>query len=723
MQSMQQDSLILNSLNEAQRAAITAPADHLLILAGAGSGKTRVLVHRIAWLVQHENISPERIFAVTFTNKAAQQMLGRVEALLNTPSSHLWIGTFHGIAHRLLRRHWSEAGLLQAFQVIDSDDQYRLIRRVMKNLNLDETRWPPKQAQWFINAQKEEGLRPEQTPVDGDIFSETNRRIYQDYEQICRGAGLVDFAELLLRTYEMLSQNNELLTYYQQRFQHILVDEFQDTNQLQYRWLKLLAGATGKMMMVGDDDQSIYSWRGAKVEHLQCFIKDYPKVQIIRLEQNYRSTGVILAAANSVIAHNRHRLGKDLWTQERVGEKITLYAGFNDRDEAHFIANQILYWLENGGCRREVAILYRSNAQSRVLEEVFIQVGLPYRIYGGLRFFERAEVKDALAYLRLIANPQDDAAFERVVNLPTRGVGDNTLAALREYARQHRISLWESVATLLLEGGLATRAAAAIRGFVQLIQDLIQTTAQMTLPEQTSYVIEKSGLLHHYRQDRSEKGKARVENLEELLNATHQFTPHAAQGSYRDDASVISELVEFLSQVSLEAGDHQADDYADCVHLMTLHSAKGLEFPLVFLTGMEENLFPHAMSAQDPQQLEEERRLCYVGMTRAMSKLCLTYAENRFLHGKEMRQRPSRFLKEIPPEHISDAYTRVKMTVKDPMITAGLGMSLGQRVRHAHFGEGVVLNSEGSGDHARVQVRFAAGAKWLVASYAKLEMI
>ncbi|HVV69862.1 MAG TPA: DNA helicase II [Gammaproteobacteria bacterium] len=721
------DSLILDSLNDAQRAAVAAPAEHFLVLAGAGSGKTRVLVHRIVWLVEKEGVYPEQILAVTFTNKAAAEMRARVESLLHLPGQRLWVGTFHGMAHRLLRKHWQEAGLPQAFQVIDSDDQLRLIRRVQKNLNLDEARWPPKQAQWFINSQKELGFRPGRVPPDGDIFTETYRRVYQGYEEICRTGGLVDFSELLLLTYELWESHPDLLAHYQQRFKHILVDEFQDTNQIQYQWLKKLAGQHSKMMMVGDDDQSIYSWRGAKVEHLAQFMRDFPSAQTVRLEQNYRSTNIILSAANAVIANNQNRMGKNLWTQGQEGELVSLYAAFNDRDEARFITSQIQEWVEQGGARREIAILYRSNAQSRVLEEALIHAEIPYRIYGGLRFFDRAEIKDALAYMRLTQNRDDDGAFERVVNTPTRGIGDTSLVALRECARDSGISLWRAAETLLAENRLVSRSANAVRSFLDLINALSQASKDKALHEQMRYVLENSNLLPHYRQDRSEKGLAKVENLEELLNAAYQFTPDPEEAD-------LSPLAGFLSRVALESGEPQADQASDAVHLMTLHSAKGLEFPLVFLSGMEEGLFPHGLSSQDPFKLEEERRLCYVGMTRAMTRLYLTYASMRHLHGNEMHQRPSRFIREIPAEFLSEAYLRTKITRpvyftqhltdnSDTTTQNAAGLVLGGRVRHPHFGEGVVLSFEGSGAHARVQVRFTSGAKWLVVNYAKLEPV
>ncbi len=718
------NTLNLEALNEPQYAAVTAPAENLLVLAGAGSGKTRVLVYRIAWLIAHEGVPPERILAVTFTNKAAAQMRGRIESVLKLPMQSLWVGTFHGMAHRMLRQHWQEAGLMQNFQVIDSDDQYRLIRRVLKNLNLDEARWPPKQVQWFINNQKELGVRPAALGNARDAFTKTQQRIYQHYEEVCQSGGLVDFAELLLRSYELLNKNPSLGQYYQERFLHILVDEFQDTNQIQYQWLQQLAGEHTRLMMVGDDDQSIYSWRGARVEHLQHFIKDFPSVQTIRLEQNYRSTALILNAANAVIAHNEYRLGKNLWTDGKEGEPISVYAAYNDRDEARFVVNQIQQWVDEGGLRNEVAILYRSNAQSRVLEEAFIHADMPYRIYGGLRFFDRSEIKDGLAYLRLVSHRDDDGAFDRVVNMPTRGIGESTLTALRECARDRQTSLWNA-ATFLVEGNaLATRARTAVQGFLQLIEKLAANIEGLNLAMQTQTILDGSGLFEHFRLDRSEKGQSRVENLEELVNAAHQFS--AETNAETED---LSPLLVFLSHVSLESGDYQADSSADSVHLMTLHAAKGLEFPLVFMTGMEEGLFPHGLSSQDPLKLEEERRLCYVGMTRAMQKLCLSYSDNRILHGHEMRQRPSRFIREIPAGFLVEVQgkARVSRPIRfSPRLSApddDLGLPLGKRVRHPHFGEGVILNHEGNGPHARVEVRFASGTKWLVVHFAKLELI
>lgn len=717
----------LDHLNEAQRLAVSAPQGHLLILAGAGSGKTRVLVHRIAWLIQHENISPHNILAVTFTNKAAGEMRSRIEELLNIPVYSMWVGTFHGLAHRLLRAHWEEAGLPQAFQILDSDDQYRLVRRVLNALNLDESQWPPKKIQWFINGQKDECLRPHQINDHNDPYTKTLIRIYQAYEEACNRGGLIDFAELLLRAYDLLQKNPSVLQHYQQRFRHVLVDEFQDTNTIQYAWLKLLVGEHNYLMIVGDDDQSIYGWRGAKIENIQRFHKDFANSTTIRLEQNYRSTGTILAAANALISNNDGRLGKNLWTNGNNGELISLYAGFNDLDEARFVVDQIQRWLAKDIRRNEIALLYRSNAQSRVLEEALIQTGIPYRVYGGLRFFERAEIKDALAYLRLLSNRDDDAAFERVVNTPTRGVGEQTVSQLREYARAQAISLWRATNELLNTQTFAARASNALSGFIRLIDGMDTDTQHLALAEQTEHVLYTSGLFAHFKKEKGEKGQARIENLEELINATRQYTP---------DNSDLTPLAAFLSHVALEAGEHQGEEPKECVQLMTLHSAKGLEFPLVFLCGMEEGLFPHHMSAEEPGRLEEERRLCYVGMTRAMRKLYLTYAEVRRLHGSENYHRPSRFIKEIPKELIEEV--RLKTQIVRPARTTSFetdpvdydqtigdtGFRLGQRVMHPAFGQGVILNYEGQGLHARVQVKFAdAGVKWLVAAYAKLEAV
>ncbi|HEY7964175.1 MAG TPA: DNA helicase II [Steroidobacteraceae bacterium] len=727
-------SPILNPLNDAQRAAVTAPLGPVLVLAGAGSGKTRVLTHRIAWVIQAENSSPHNILAVTFTNKAAAEMRARVEKLLNVPGSALWIGTFHGIAHRLLRVHWREAGLPQGFQILDSEDQQRLIKKIVRAAELDETRWVPREVQWFINSNKDEGRRPQHLKDGNDPTRAQLIKLYAAYEESCARAGVVDFAELLLRAYELWRDNPALLAHYRRRFQHVLVDEFQDTNDIQYAWLKLLAPpqaiAAGQQLaagdarpsypfVVGDDDQAIYSWRNARAENLQQFRRDYPQAQLFRLEQNYRSTATILEAANGLIAHNAGRLGKQLWTEGARGELIRLYAAFNERDEAEFVTHRIREHVARGGLRREIAILYRSNAQSRVFEEAFLSARVPYRVYGGLRFFERAEIKDALAYLRLLSNRRDDASFERVVNLPTRGVGAKSLDVLREYARGAGTSLWEAAGACIAAGSLGARAAAAIHGFMALIERLAGETRALALHEQVDQVLRGSGLVEHYKRDKADRGEARVENLDELVSAARGFTP---------EASDLPPLEAFLAHAALESGEGQAGEWEDCVQMMTLHSAKGLEFPVVFLAGMEEGLFPHQRSTAGLDGLEEERRLCYVGMTRAMRQLYLTYAEQRRLHGVDSYGQASRFIRELPEELIEEVRPRVQVSRPvavgrfRPEEPAVAGVRLGARVRHGKFGEGVVLNVEGSGAHARVQVSFERqGTKWLMVQYANLE--
>ena len=715
---------ILESLNDAQRQAVTAPAEPTLVIAGAGSGKTRVLVHRAAWLIDVEGLSPQSLLAVTFTNKAAAEMRGRIESLLDMPVSHLWIGTFHGLAHRLLRRHWREAGLPQSFQIIDSDDQLRLIKRLLKSLEIDDSRWVPREIQYFINAQKDEGLRPKHLDDGGDPVRRQMIALYAAYEEICERGGLVDFAELLLRAHELWRDNAELLAHYRRRFSHLLVDEFQDTNAIQYAWLRLLAGKEGIPFVVGDDDQSIYRWRGARVEHIHRFQKDFPRTSVVKLEQNYRSTGTILKAANAVIANNSSRLGKNLWTEGSEGEPIRVYAAYNERDEADFVIGRLRDWIDQGNLRSDAAILYRSNAQSRVLEEGLMNAGIPYRVYGGLRFFERAEIKDALAYLRLIANRDDDSSFDRVVNKPTRGIGARTIDSMRTYARANSCSLWRAAGAIASDE-LNGRAANAVLAFLNLIEQLARDTASLDLPEKIDHVIHASGLVEFFKKDKGEKGETRVENLLELVSAGRSFEP--------DPAGEMSPLDEFLSHAALEAGEGQADAWEDCVQLMTMHSAKGLEFPLVFLSGMEDGLFPHQRSIADPNSLEEERRLCYVGITRAKQTLYVTYAEQRRLHGMDSFSQPSRFIGEIPDEFVEEIRPRVQ--VSRPMRTApraarstrpeaGLGIRLGQRVRHGKFGDGVILNCEGQGAHARVEVNFEhAGTKWLVLSYANLDLM
>jgi DNA helicase-2/ATP-dependent DNA helicase PcrA len=717
-------SHLLDGLNENQRQAVGSPLGSALVLAGAGSGKTRVLVHRVAWLIQVEGASPNSILAVTFTNKAAAEMRSRIESLLGLPSGAMWLGTFHGLAHRLLRIHWREAALPQSFQILDSEDQARVLRKVLKALDLDETRWIPREILWFINAQKDEGHRPKHIKDDGDPTRRQLIKIYQAYEDACQRAGVVDFAELLLRAYELWRDNPALLQHYRTRFQHVLVDEFQDTNAIQYKWLMLLAGPEGMPFVVGDDDQSIYRWRGARVENLNQFRRDFPKAVLYKLEQNYRSTGTILKAANALIAHNAGRLGKTLWTSGEDGERIRLYAAFNERDEADFVVNRIREWVARGGARREVAVLYRSNAQSRVFEEAFLNARMPYRVYGGLRFFERAEIKDALAYLRLIASRADDTSFERVVNLPVRGIGAKTMDLVRDNARASATSLWNS-AIACAQGALPQRAAQALQAFMEIIDKLAREVNGLELHEQVDHVIQMSGLIEHYKKEKGERGEGRIENLLELVSAARGFSPET------EAETELSPLESFLAHAVLESGEGQADPYADSVQMMTLHSAKGLEFPVVFLAGMEDGLFPHQRSVADLAGLEEERRLCYVGATRAMRHLYITYAEQRRLYGVDTYGQPSRFIGELPPELIEEI--RPRLQVSRPIFvkrsssleeTPAANMRMGSRVRHTKFGDGVVLNFEGNGPHARIQVNFERqGTKWLMLSYANLEVV
>ena len=694
----------------------------MLVLAGAGSGKTRVLTSRVAWLVQHYGVSPHAILAVTFTNKAAGEMRGRIEALLNTSAAPLWIGTFHGIAHRLLRRHWRDVGLPQAFQIIDAEDQVRSIRKLIKSMELDESRWVPKEVMWFINARKDEGLRAHAIKRNGDSVQEQMIELYSRYQDQCDRNGAVDFAELLLRAYELWRDHPDVLQHYRDRLRHVLVDEFQDTNVIQYLWLKLLAGPDGVPFAVGDDDQSIYRWRGARVENLARFQRDFPATQVFRLEQNYRSTGNILDAANALIANNRERMGKNLWTSGRRGDPVRVYAAYNERDEAEFVVNRIRDWIARGNTRRECAILYRSNAQSRSIEEALLAARLPYRVYGGLRFFERAEIKDALAYLRLIFNRADDASFERIVNLPARSIGSKTLDAIREHARANLSTMWEAAGAMVsVFGG---RTGQHVQAFLTLIEQLDEQIRNMTLYEKVDHVISGSGLIAYYQQDRVERGEAKVENLKELVSAARSFK--------MDISGQTPPLADFLSHAVLESGEDQADAWEDCVQMMTLHSAKGLEFPMVFLCGMEEGLFPHLRSLNDPAGLEEERRLCYVGTTRAMQLLYLTHVEQRRVHGMDTRCRPSRFIKEIPTELLEEV--RPRMHVSRPLYAAAgrrvleedqqSSLRLGQRVRHAKFGEGVVFNVEGDGSHAQVEINFELhGKKRFMLSHTKLEPV
>ncbi|ENM3771497.1 DNA helicase II, partial [Vibrio cholerae] len=638
----------------------------------------------------------------------------------------MWCGTFHGICHRILRAHYLDAKLLEDFQIIDSDDQQRLLKRLIKAHNLDDKQWPARQVAWWINNQKDEGLRPAHINAF-DPVTQTYLKLYTAYQEACDRAGLVDFAEILLRALELLRGNQHIREHYQARFKHILVDEFQDTNAIQYAWLRMMAGAQSNVMIVGDDDQSIYGWRGARVENIEKFTREFPSVNTIRLEQNYRSTKTILEASNTLIANNSERMGKQLWTEGLVGEPISVYSAYNELDEARFVVSKIKGWQEQGGTLTDCAILYRNNAQSRVLEEALLQASLAYRIYGGMRFFERQEIKDALSYLRLINNRNDDTAFERVINTPPRGLGDKTLETIRFAARDRGCTLWDASVGLLNDQVLTGRAASALSRFVELINALEEEGIDMPLHVLTDHAVKTSGLLEMYQQEKGEKSKARIENLEELVTATRQFEKP-------EEAQEMTMLTAFLTHAALEAGEGQADEHDDAVQLMTLHSAKGLEFPLVFMVGVEEGMFPSQMSAEEAGRLEEERRLCYVGMTRAMQKLYITYAEMRRLYGQDKYHKPSRFIRELPEGCLDEV--RMKAQVSRPTSTGRFsqtvvkesfnetGFSLGSRVRHPKFGEGTIINFEGSGPQSRVQVAFnGEGIKWLVTAYARLEKV
>ena len=732
---------ILERLNDRQREAVTAPVGNMLVVAGAGSGKTRVLVHRIAWLVEALGASPGGILAVTFTNKAAAEMRGRVERLLAGPARAMWVGTFHGIAHRLLRMHAREAGLSENFQILDADDQLRLVKRVMREQDVDEQKWPSRQAVWFINSHKDEGRRAKDVyAAEHDVFGTVHRQIYEAYETLCRQGALVDFAELLLLSYEVLLNDAELRAHYRRRFRHLLVDEFQDTNAIQYAWMRVLAEAEpgsprgpGAVWAVGDDDQSIYGWRGAKIQNIHDFQKDFPAVGMVRLEQNYRSTSRILDAANTLIGNNAERLGKNLWTEAEQGAPILVYSGYNDLDEARFIADRTQRWIEDGGSPEEIAVLYRSNAQSRVIEEACLRLDIPYRIYGGVRFFERLEIRNALAYMRLVSHRHADVAFERVVNTPPRGIGGKTVDAIRAIARANATSMWQAAKEGIAHGTLRGRAATTVGAFLRLIDDIASASDGAALYEIAEQCIDASGLMAFHSKEGGERGVARKENLEELVTACRQFPrvlvfPGDEVG---EEDSQATELDEFLDHAALESGDYQSGGPA--VQMMTMHSAKGLEFPLVFMAGMEEGLFPNTRSMREPGRLEEERRLAYVGITRAMRQLYFTHAESRRLNGAQSHNWPSRFLDEVPPDCLEEVrmggdVSRPFRPRADSLGNGDLredgGVGIGQRVRHAKFGEGVVLQAEGGGERTRVQVNFAAaGTKWLMLAYADLAVV
>ena len=721
---------LLANLNPEQLAAVTLPPQHALILAGAGSGKTRVLTTRIAWLISTGQVGPHGVLAVTFTNKAAKEMLARLSAMLPINTRGMWIGTFHGLCNRLLRAHHREAGLPALFQILDSADQLSAIKRLLKNLNVDDEKYPPRELANFINAHKEQGIRAAQAEVYDDY---TQRRVdlYAEYERQCQREGVADFAELLLRTYELLSRNEPLRRHYQDRFRHILVDEFQDTNRLQYAWLKLLAGHEGaepradgaSLFAVGDDDQSIYAFRGAEVGNMRDLEREFQVANVIRLEQNYRSHGNILDAANALIKNNRGRLGKTLWTDAGAGDPIRVAEAFSDLDEARFVVDEVRELVRDGFPRTQIALLYRSNAQSRVLEHQLFTAGVPYRVYGGLRFFDRQEIKHALAYLRLIGNPDDDTAFSRVVNFPTRGIGSRSIEALQEAAHRANSSLYNAAASL------SGKAGASVGNFIRLIETLRAETEHLPLPEVIDHLIEKSGLRQHYLAEK--EGRERLENLDELINAATNFLQEGSD-TLANPAEA-NPLASFLAHASLEAGEHQAGEGQEAVQLMTVHAAKGLEFDAVFITGLEQGLFPHDNSTQERDGLEEERRLMYVAVTRARKRLYLTHAQTRMLHGQTRYCVPSLFLEELPEELLrkvghAPAYAAAvpQSRSASPMKSAQQsesvgGFRIGQNVQHAKFGQGVIVSAEGRGADARVQVNFGAqGMKWLALEYAKL---
>ena len=709
------NTTLLSGLNPPQLQAVTLPRQSALILAGAGSGKTRVLTTRIAYLISTGAVSPHGLLAVTFTNKAAKEMVTRLSAMLPINTRGMWIGTFHGLCNRLLRAHYREAALPQTFQILDSGDQLSAIKRVMKALEIDDEKYPPREMQNFISGSKEQGLRAH----DVEAFDPYTRRkvdVYAEYDAQCQREGVVDFSELLLRCFELLSRNASLRTHYQERFHHILVDEFQDTNPLQYQWLKLLAGEHNSLFAVGDDDQSIYAFRGANVGNMKDLLRDFKVESVIKLEQNYRSHGNILDAANALISNNRNRLGKNLWTSEQGGEKLRVYEAPTDVEEANFIIGEIRQLKTEGLKLTEITLLYRSNAQSRVLEHALVSAGLSYRVYGGLRFFERQEIKHALAYLRLMQNTDDDNALLRIINYPTRGIGARSIEQVQESAKMHTTTLWDA----------AARTGGKVSAFVGLIEALRSATEGLPLPEIMEHGLVRSGLIEHYQSEKGAKkreAEERLENLKELVTAATLFV-HENE----DDS-----LTSFLTHASLEAGEHQAGDQDDALHLMTVHAAKGLEFNAVFITGLEENLFPHQNSQRVDGGLDEERRLMYVAITRARRRLYMSFAQRRMLNGQVSYGAPSSFLKELPEELLqwlsareappnpfaSFGYTAPAMPA--PVQRTANGWRTGQRVMHLKFGEGVVTGVEGSGNDGRVQVNFKhAGSKWLALEYAKL---
>lgn len=722
---MESQQNLLIGLNNKQLEAVTLPHQSALILAGAGSGKTRVLTTRIAWLIQTGQISPMGLMAVTFTNKAAKEMLTRLTAMMPINTRGMWVGTFHGLCNRLLRAHYREAGLPSTFQILDTSDQLSSIKRLMKLMNVDDEKYPPKQVQGYINSCKEEGLRA--GSVDAyDGHSQKLRDIYEEYDKQCNREGVADFAELLLRCYELLERDVNIRNHYQSRFKYILVDEFQDTNRLQYLWLKLLAGSTNCMFAVGDDDQSIYGFRGARVGNMQDFERDFNVQNIVKLEENYRSHSNILDAANAIISHNKNRLGKNLWTSAGAGEPVRVYEAYNDTDEAQFIVDEINMLIAEGNALGDIALLYRSNAQSRILEHALFSANLPYRVYGGLRFFERAEIKHALAYMRLMANANDDTALLRVINFPARGIGARSLEQLQEAARQQGISLWAA----------ACQATGKIAQFVALIREMTDQAYGISLSEVAELATTISGLKIHYQNEK--EGEDRIENLNELVTAAVAFT-NQDFGNHNNVEDEVDILTQFLNHASLEAGEHQAAAGNEALQLMTVHAAKGLEFKAVFISGLEEGLCPHENSMSENGGLEEERRLMYVAVTRARQRLYLSHAQSRMLHGQVRYGIPSRFLDEIPEKLLKRLNSKpmprsgngrdfnelpAMMTKKSDEQKNAMPWKIGQSVNHAKFGNGVVVSYEGNASDMRVQVNFGReGLKWLALEFAKLTTI
>ena len=717
-------SSITSGLNDKQHLSVTLDDDkNALILAGAGSGKTRVLTHRVAYLILEKNTHPDAILAVTFTNKAAKEMRERLESLLRRPVQSMFLGTFHGLAHRLLRTHFDKVNLSKNFQILDAQDQFRIVKRLMKENNIDEAKYPVRKIQWFINQQKDEGIRPQDIDPGYNFFVKQSVKVFELYENHCKNNDLIDFAELLVRSYELLKNNQDVLSHYQKRFEHILVDEFQDTNTIQYKWIKLLFNGDNKVFCVGDDDQSIYGWRGAKIENITKLETDFIPLETVRLEQNYRSTGNILNASNALIANNSNRMGKSLWTDSGNGELIDLFEARTETDEASYVVSSIEKQINSGVNPHECAILYRSNAQSRVFEELLIKHNIPYIIYGGLRFFERAEIKDALCYLRLIENKADNVAFESIVNFPTRGIGNATIQKVRDFANTNHTNLF-SAATQVAQT-LPTRAANALNGFINLIEQIADDVGNFDLSEKIEHVNKASGLYQHYENDKSDKAGSKKENLDELISAAKQYV-------HEDET--LSETMGFISLASLDSSGEASQTNNQNVQLMTIHSAKGLEFNHVYLVGLEEDLFPSRQSKDEPHLMDEERRLCYVGMTRAKVKLTLSHAIKRFLHGQSIYAYPSRFLDEIPNEYLNeikqkyhvreDSFKSDDMFNQDIAPSSDTNAKVGATVKHAKFGYGTVLNFEGSGDSARIQIKFkTAGTKWLISSYANLEFV